>query len=190
GREARPNRVPIAVGAIPLFAVDHPAICCGRDVRRPPNTSKATILTSAEPREWFHLPDSADRPIAAIERLATVKSSLRAREIFERPSTEFQRRLILLANSNSRSVLDRSADALIGAASADLARHGGVDVVIENVRLFDEVQARTRELAQSVEELQALGEVSQAVNSTLDLETVLATIVAKAVQLSNTDAGV
>src|SRR5262249_18584719 len=43
-------------------------------------------------------------------------------------------------------------------------------IAIENVRLFDEVQARTRELAQSVEELQALGEVSQAVNSTLDLE--------------------
>src|SRR5262249_44533576 len=63
-------------------------------------------------------------------------------------------------------------------------------IAIENVRLFDEVQARTRELAQSVEELQALGEVSQAVNSTLDLETVLATIVAKAVQLSKTDAGV
>jgi signal transduction histidine kinase len=63
-------------------------------------------------------------------------------------------------------------------------------IAIENVRLFDEVQARTRELAQSVEELQALGEVSQAVNSTLDLETLLATIVAKAVQLSNTDAGV
>src|SRR5262245_16149126 len=36
----------------------------------------------------------------------------------------------------------------------------------------------------------ALGEVSRAVNSTLDLETVLSTIVAKAVQLSNTDAGV
>jgi GAF domain-containing protein len=35
-------------------------------------------------------------------------------------------------------------------------------IAIENVRLFDEVQARTRELAQSVEELQALGEVSQA----------------------------
>jgi GAF domain-containing protein len=63
-------------------------------------------------------------------------------------------------------------------------------IAIENVRLFDEVQARTRELAQSVEELQALGEVTQAVNSTLDLETVLATIVTKAVQLSNTDAGV
>jgi signal transduction histidine kinase len=51
------------------------------------------------------------------------------------------------------------------------------------------VEMRTRELAQSVEELRALGEVSQAVNSTLDLRTVLDTIVAKAVQLSSTDAG-
>ena len=62
-------------------------------------------------------------------------------------------------------------------------------IAIENVRLFDEVQTRTRELAQSVEELQALGEVSQAVNSTLELETVLTTIVGRAVQLSRTDTG-
>src|SRR5262249_35666462 len=62
-------------------------------------------------------------------------------------------------------------------------------IAIENVRLFDEVQARTRELAQSVEELRALGDVTRAVNSTVDLETVLTTIVAKATQLSNTEAG-
>ena len=62
-------------------------------------------------------------------------------------------------------------------------------IAIENVRLFDEVQARTRELTQSVEELRALGEVTQAVNSTVDLETVLNTIVAKATQLSSTEAG-
>jgi signal transduction histidine kinase len=62
-------------------------------------------------------------------------------------------------------------------------------IAIENVRLFEEVQDRTRELARSVQELQALGEVSQAVNSTLDLDAVLTTIVAKAVQLSGTDAG-
>jgi len=62
-------------------------------------------------------------------------------------------------------------------------------IAIENVRLFNEVQERTDELAKSVEELRALGEVSQAVNSTLDLETVLSTIVAKAVQLSDTEAG-
>ena len=62
-------------------------------------------------------------------------------------------------------------------------------IAIENVRLLDELRARTDQLAGSVQELQGLGEVSQAVNSTLDLETVLSTIVAKAVQLSGTEAG-
>ena len=62
-------------------------------------------------------------------------------------------------------------------------------IAVSNARLFEEVQARTQELARSVSELQALGEVSHAVNSTLDLETVLSTIVAKAVQLSTTEAG-
>ncbi len=55
--------------------------------------------------------------------------------------------------------------------------------------LEKKVEIRTRELAQSVRELRALGEVSQAVNASLDLENVLTTIVAKAVQLSNTEAG-
>ena len=45
--------------------------------------------------------------------------------------------------------------------------------------LEKKVEVRTRELAQSVAELRALGEVSQAVNSTLDLETVLNTIVSQ-----------
>src|SRR5215831_8277083 len=62
-------------------------------------------------------------------------------------------------------------------------------IAIENLRLLNELRARTEELGQSVEELRALGEVTQAVNSTLELQTVLSTIVAKAVQLSDTDAG-
>ena len=62
-------------------------------------------------------------------------------------------------------------------------------IAIENVRLLDVLRHRTDELGRSVEELRALGEVSQAVNSTLDLEIVLSTIVAKAVQLSSTEAG-
>ena len=62
-------------------------------------------------------------------------------------------------------------------------------IAIENVRLLDTLRLRTDELGRSVGELRALGEVSQAVNSTLDLETVLSTIVAKAVQLSGTEAG-
>jgi signal transduction histidine kinase len=56
-------------------------------------------------------------------------------------------------------------------------------------RLEQQVEERTGELAQSVEELRALGDVSRAVNSSIDLETVLATIVMKATQLSGTDAG-
>jgi len=55
--------------------------------------------------------------------------------------------------------------------------------------LENKVEVRTRELARSVGELRALGEVSQAVNSTLDVEEVLRTIVTKAVELSATDAG-
>ena len=62
-------------------------------------------------------------------------------------------------------------------------------IAIENTRLLNELRQRTDELGRSVGELRALGEVSQAVNSTLDLETVLSTIVAKAVQLSGTEAG-
>src|SRR5262249_8362746 len=62
-------------------------------------------------------------------------------------------------------------------------------IAIENVRLFTELQARTKDLARSVEELQALGQVGQAVSSTLDLETVLTTIVSRADQLSGTDGG-
>ena len=62
-------------------------------------------------------------------------------------------------------------------------------IAIENGRLLDTLRQRTDELDRSVGELQALSEVSQAVNSTLDLETVLSTIVTKAVQLSGTEAG-
>ncbi len=60
-------------------------------------------------------------------------------------------------------------------------------IAIENARLLSELQARTGELTRSVQELQALGEVSQALSSTLDLETVLNTIVSRASQLAGTD---
>ena len=57
-------------------------------------------------------------------------------------------------------------------------------IAIENVRLFKELQERTAELTQSVEKLTALGEVSHALSSTLDIELVLNTIVARASQLA------
>src|SRR5712671_3664424 len=63
-------------------------------------------------------------------------------------------------------------------------------IAVENVRLFKELEARTAELTRSVGELTALGEISQVLSSTLDLETVLTTIVSRAVQLSGLDGGV
>ncbi len=62
-------------------------------------------------------------------------------------------------------------------------------ISIENVRLFKELETRTTELTQSIEELQALGDVGRAVSSTLDLETVLSTIVSRATQLAGMDGG-
>ncbi|HYU20315.1 MAG TPA: response regulator, partial [Chloroflexota bacterium] len=56
-------------------------------------------------------------------------------------------------------------------------------IAIENVRLF-------QELERSVAELKALGEVGQAVSSSLDLQTVLTSIVSQADRLSGTDGAV
>jgi len=63
-------------------------------------------------------------------------------------------------------------------------------IAIENVRLFQELQIRTQDLTRSVGELRALSEVSRTVSSTLDLGTVLETIVSRAVELSGSDQGI
>jgi signal transduction histidine kinase len=60
-------------------------------------------------------------------------------------------------------------------------------IAIENVRLFQELQERTGELARSVEDLRALGEVSKVVSSSLNVERVLRTVAGYAVNLSNSD---
>jgi signal transduction histidine kinase len=59
-------------------------------------------------------------------------------------------------------------------------------IAIENARLLSELQARTAELTRSVDELTALGDVGRVLSSTLDLETVLQTIVTRANQLTGT----
>ncbi|HZM34045.1 MAG TPA: GAF domain-containing protein [Burkholderiales bacterium] len=62
-------------------------------------------------------------------------------------------------------------------------------IAIENARLFQALEERTEALTQSVGQLTALGEVSHAISSTLDLEKVLQTIVSRAVELTGLDAG-
>jgi len=63
-------------------------------------------------------------------------------------------------------------------------------IAIENVRLFRELEGRTRDLGRTVEQLTALGEVGRAVGSSLDFDTVLATIVEQAVRLSDCFSGI
>jgi signal transduction histidine kinase/CheY-like chemotaxis protein len=62
-------------------------------------------------------------------------------------------------------------------------------IAIRNVRLFQELEQRSKQLSSSVDELRALGEVSQAVSSSLDLDEVLTTIVTRAAELSGADGG-
>jgi signal transduction histidine kinase len=62
-------------------------------------------------------------------------------------------------------------------------------IAMTSVANFRALRERTSELTRSVSELQALEEVLRAVNSSLDLDTVLATIISRAVQLSNADEG-
>ena len=63
-------------------------------------------------------------------------------------------------------------------------------IAIENARLLGELRERTDDLARSVEELKVLGEVGQAVSSTLDLHSVLVTILNRSIALAGADAGV
>lgn len=62
-------------------------------------------------------------------------------------------------------------------------------IAIENARLLSELRDRTAELTRSVDELKALSEVGRTVSSTLDLQTVLDTIMARAVELSGVGGG-
>ncbi|MBW2704764.1 MAG: HAMP domain-containing protein, partial [Deltaproteobacteria bacterium] len=87
-----------------------------------------------------------------------------------------------IANGDLDTIIDKSSSDEIGllAKHLDIMR-GSIQKLIAKLKeskgkledysrtLDQKVEVRTRELARSVEELEALGEVSQTVNSTLDI---------------------
>jgi len=87
--------------------------------------------------------------------------------------------VISIGRTEARAFTDRQAKLL--KTFADQAV-----IAIENVRLFKELEARTQDLTRSVDELRALSDVGRALSSTLDLDTVLQTIVMRANQLAGT----
>lgn len=118
------------------------------------------------------------------------------------PLSKLQESASHIANGDLDTFVDKSSTDEIGM----LARHldgmrGSIKLLFtelnESKRTLEEysrtleekVEMRTKELARSVDELKALGEISRTVSSTLDLETVLVNIVQHAVQLSGADTG-
>ncbi len=131
-----------------------------------------------------------------------VTSVFISKRYISRPLLELQDSATAIARGDLEAFIDTSSTDEIGSLAKDL------DVMRDSIKqLFGElsdskdkleeysrtleqkVEVRTQELARSVEELKALGEVSQAVSSTLDLQKVLAMIVAHAAELSGTESG-
>jgi len=150
------------------------------------NFPYAPLARLVETKDVVHVPDvTAER--AYIERfpqLVALVESAGARSLLIVPMLKEDELLgaIAIYRQEVRPFSEKQIELVKSFASQAV-------IAIENLRLLNELRARTEELGQSVEELRALGEVTQAVNSTLELQTVLSTIVAKAVQLSDTDAG-
>jgi signal transduction histidine kinase/HAMP domain-containing protein len=124
------------------------------------------------------------------------------RRYISRPLMKLQQSAALLAQGDLEAPIETGSSDEIGRLAEDLTvmrdsiknLFGELSDSKEKLEeysrnLEEKVEVRTQELARSVEELQALGEVSQAVSSTLDLQKVLATIVAHAVELSETESG-
>jgi len=124
------------------------------------------------------------------------------KKYISRPLLKLQASASLIAYGDLDTFVDKSGNDEIGILAQHLdGMRGSIkqlftelseskDKVEEYSRTLEQkVEMRTRELARLVEELKALGAVGQVVSSTLDLETVLTSIVRHAVKLSKTDAG-
>jgi GAF domain-containing protein/anti-sigma regulatory factor (Ser/Thr protein kinase) len=152
-------------------------------IRPGPSTGLGRVVRT---KQVVHIPDlTADPAYSEGDplRIATIERA-GARTLLAVPMLKDNRLVgaIIIYRQEMRPFTDKQVDVVSNFANQAV-------IAIENTRLFEEVQARSRELARSVQELQALGDVGRAVSSTLDLKVVLKTIVDRAVDLSGTDGG-
>jgi len=132
----------------------------------------------------------------------TITSLVITKKYITTPLLKLQRSSSLIAKGNLDTFIDINSNDEIGvlAQQFDKMRESVKSLFLEisenkskieeyNRTLEQKVEKRTKELAQSVDELQALAEVSRVVGSTLDLHMVLASIIQHAVQLSGTTGG-
>ncbi len=130
-------------------------------------------------------------------------SLLITRKYIAQPLSKLSASASSIAQGNLETPVDKTRDDEIGqlALHLDQMRSSIKDLFSEvhtskeqieeySKTLEQKVEDRTRELAQSVEELEALGEVSQVVGSSLDLDKVLGSIVRHAVLFSEADGGI
>ncbi|MCK5517374.1 MAG: GAF domain-containing protein [Desulfobulbaceae bacterium] len=133
----------------------------------------------------------------------TITSLIITKKYITSPLLKLKESSSLIAKGNLDTFIDKSGNDEIGvlAQQFDKMRESVKSLFLEvsekkleiekySRTLEQKVDQRTRELAQSVEELQALGEVSRVVSSTLDLNMVLTNIIHHAVQLSDTKGGI
>jgi len=132
----------------------------------------------------------------------TLTSVIVTRKYISRPLLKLQNSAGLIASGNLEAPIDTTSQDEIGYLASDLnAMRGSIKGLIGELReskekleeysrtLEQRVEERTHELTDALNELRALGELGRAISSTLDLPTVLTSVVSHAVELSGGNAG-
>jgi signal transduction histidine kinase/HAMP domain-containing protein len=174
-----------AYTALAMFGMPPPAAAFFRQgtIRPPPGSGFARMVSE---KKTIHVIDARETEAyrsAERFRVATVEL-MGARTFLNVPMLKDDKLLgVIGIYRDEVRPFDEQEIALVENFASQAA------IAIVNARLLQDLRAETEKLERSVAELGALSEVTRAVNSTLDLQTVLSTIVTNAVQLSGTEAG-